>query len=42
MLAIVLPASRERQLPAVNPDVTVREYARRWLALCAGLKPRTL
>jgi integrase len=41
-LAVVLPASRERQHPAVSPDVTVREYAERWLTLCAGLKPRTL
>jgi hypothetical protein len=40
--AQALPASRERQLPAVNSDVTVREYSERWLLLCAGLKPRTL
>ncbi len=41
-LARALPATRERQLPAVNPDITVRDYAERWLRLCAGLKPRTL
>jgi len=41
-LAVVLPASRERQLPAVDPDITQREYSKRWLALCAGLKPRTV
>ena len=34
--------ARERQLPAVNPDATVRECSERWLALCAGLKPRTV
>jgi integrase len=37
-----VPASRERQLPAVDPDVTVSRYSERWLKLCAGLKPRTL
>ncbi len=39
--ARAVPASRERQFPAVDPDVTVRDYAKRWLSLCAGLKPRT-
>ena len=41
-LVRALPASRERHQPAVNPDVTLREYSKRWLLLCAGLKPRTL
>ena len=40
--AAAVPASREHQLPAVNPDLTVREYAERWMVLCAGLKKRTL
>jgi integrase len=40
--ARVVPASRERQVPAVHSGVTLAEYAGRWLGLCAGLKPRTV
>ncbi len=35
--------SRQRQRPAVDPNLTVAEYAERWLALIApSVKPRTV
>ena len=41
-LATALPASRQRLIPAVDPNVIVRDYAERWLTLCGSLKPSTL
>jgi integrase len=41
-LARALPASRQRQVPTVDPNVTVRQYAERWLQLRSSLKPRSL
>ena len=40
--AAVLPASRQTSRPTVDPNVTLTEYAERWLKLCANLKPRTV
>ncbi len=42
-LAEVLGDSRERSVSAVDPDITVEQYAERWLALARGsLKRATL
>lgn len=38
-LAQALPSSRQRHYPVVSADVTVAEYAERWLALCWGSSP---
>jgi integrase len=40
--AAALPASRQRLLPVVDPNVTVKDYSERWLQLCGNLKPRSL
>lgn len=42
VLAVEIPASRQRRYPVVEADITVAEYAERWLKLSSGLKPRTL
>jgi integrase len=41
-LAAAVPASRERRFPLVHPNITLAEYAERWLGLCSALKPRTV
>jgi integrase len=42
-LGRLLPATRQANQPAVDPDITLREYAERWLSLIAAtVKRRTL
>jgi sugar (pentulose or hexulose) kinase len=35
-LAAALPASRQRLLPVVDPNTTVKNYSERWLVLCGA------
>src|SRR5258706_227199 len=41
-LAAALPASRQRLLPVMDPNATLKDYSVRWLQLCGNLKPRSL
>ncbi len=42
VLAEVIRESRQPARPVVNPEITVADYATRWLTQLTGLKPRSI
>ena len=40
--ARIIPESRQAIMPPVDRDITIDEYAKRWLQIASELKPRTV